>query len=94
MTHICDGRDPTCRGCDAIARRDELVREVMTTDDQLDDITRLRIWNSLATRLATPRAPRRWPIAAGVAVAAAAAVIVWLSARGPSPDLICWPSGF
>src|SRR5262245_10052658 len=59
------------------------VRRAMTFDDQLDDVTRARIWTRLATRLGQPqrRAPR-WPIAFAVgAIAAAASVALVLRGR-------------
>jgi hypothetical protein len=37
-----------------MARRHVLVREAMTAGDRLDDITRVRIWNGVAERLAAP----------------------------------------
>lgn len=78
MSHVCDGRDLTCLGCGAMARRHQLVRAAMTTDDHLDDIKRARIWNELEVRLVAP-VPRRarWPfVLAAAAVAATTAIIV------------------
>jgi ferric-dicitrate binding protein FerR (iron transport regulator) len=84
-SHVCDGRDLACLGCAAVARRHELVRTAMTEDDQLDDLTRVRIWNALEPQLAAPRAPRRIPrLAVGFgafAVAAVAVVVLVLALR-------------
>ena len=78
MSHACDGRDLSCLGCAAMARRHDTVRAAMTVDDRLDDIKRVRIWSRLAQQLDAPARRRaRWPaIAFAVAAAAAAATVV------------------
>jgi TolA-binding protein len=82
VSHTCDGRDLSCASCAALARRLDTVRAAMTTDDELDDIKRARIWTQLEDRLAAapPRRSRR-PIAIGAAAAlcaaAGAAAALW-----------------
>ena len=89
-SHVCDGRDLSCLTCAAIARRHEVVRAAMTRDDQLDDLTRVRIWNALEPQLAAPvaRASRRVPrmvVGFGAFAAAAAAVVVLVLALRDDP---------
>ena len=75
MTHACDGRDLTCLGCAAIARREAALRAALTRDDQLDDIKRAQIWARLEGRLDAPAGPRAWLRVAVIACAAVAAAI-------------------
>ncbi|HEY5936514.1 MAG TPA: hypothetical protein VIU61_17815, partial [Kofleriaceae bacterium] len=89
-SHRCDGRDLSCPSCAAIARQHEIVRVAMTRDDQLDDLTRVRIWNALEPQLAAPvaRASRRLPrfaVGFGAFAAAAAAVVVIVLALRDDP---------
>ncbi|MBA3499243.1 MAG: FecR domain-containing protein [Myxococcota bacterium] len=66
----------------------DVVRTLMTFDDQLDDIKRARIWSQLEDKLEGDVAPRarhrRWPLA--VAAVSAAAAIILLSLRGAPDD--------
>src|SRR4029077_4150234 len=61
---------------------DQLVRDVLTADDRLDDVARARVCSRLEDRIAPP-APRaaRWPFALGLAACAAAAIAVWMVRR-------------
>lgn len=83
MSHTCDGRDRSCASCAALARRLDTVRAAMTTDDELDDIKRARIWTQLEGRLAlaAPVRRSRRPVAIGAAAAmlaaAGAAAALW-----------------
>lgn len=64
-----------------------LVRTALTLDDELDDITRARIWSRLEDQLDQPPAPRaRWPIMLGVAAVAAIAVVVLVRLGGTDTD--------
>ena len=86
MSHVCDGRALSCVTCAAIARRQDIVRAVMTHDDRLDDIKRVQIWTRIEDRLAVADKPRaRWTAMAMVAVAATVVgVILVRGHRGDS----------
>lgn len=87
MSHVCDGRDPSCASCVAMARRLGAVRAAMVFDEQLDDIKRARIWTQLEDKLADSAAPRRrWPIALGVAAAAAVVAVAVTAVQPPRDD--------
>ena len=90
MSHVCDGRDPSCASCQAMARRRDTVRSAMTVDDELDDIKRARIWTQLEGRLAAdaavPVRRSRRAIAIGGAAAAAVVVAAAFVARSPHRD--------
>jgi len=81
IAHVCDGSRASCLGCAAIAKRRAELRAAMTLDEQLDDLTRARIWTRVSTRLARPQ-PIQWrrPIAA-CAFAAAAVVVTIVAVR-------------
>jgi TolA-binding protein len=66
---------------------DQVMRDVLTADDRLDDVGRARMWSRLEDRIATP-APRaaRWPFAVGFAACAAAVIAVWMVRRAPAVD--------
>jgi ferric-dicitrate binding protein FerR (iron transport regulator) len=54
---------------------DQLLRQLFTGDDQIDDVKRARIWSKLAARLEAPPVRRRWPAVAAASALAAAAVV-------------------
>jgi hypothetical protein len=97
MSHVCDGRDLSCRRCAEVGRRLETVRVAMTSDDELDDIKRARIWAQVEGKLAaaTPRRPR-WRVVVGVAAIAATAAAIGLVAWSPrsagAPRLLSIPA--
>ncbi|MCE9578247.1 MAG: FecR family protein [Deltaproteobacteria bacterium] len=86
MSHTCDRGDDACRACAAEKAQHALLRAAMTSGDRLDDITRVRIWSKLETRLAAPpiAKPRRnrAVVLGGGALAAAAAIAIVLVQRG------------
>lgn len=75
--------------------RDALVRTVMTSGEDLDDVARARMWSKIENQLEKARAaPQpatsrrgRWIAAAGIAAVAAAAVVALRGFRdGPTVD--------
>jgi hypothetical protein len=76
----------------------DMVRTLMTFDDELDDIKRARIWlqleDKLADEIAVPRR-RRWPLAtlAGAALAAAVVAIVVRMPRDRADHTLAVPAG-
>ena len=85
MSHTCDGRDLSCLGCAALARRNDTVRAAMTLDDRLDDIKRVQIWARIDESLSAPARRRSWwPAFAAVAIAGAAIVVA--VARRPATE--------
>lgn len=72
-------RDVMRDAAGAAERRDELVRVALTTDDELDDIRRSKIWTRIEDRLDDrAHAPWRWVLAGGAGALAIAAVVVLL----------------
>jgi len=76
MSHMCDGRDPSCGRCRTIARRHDSVRIAMSLGDQLDDIKQAQIWSRIQDRLAAPAPPLRRRVAVAMVAAVAAGVVI------------------
>jgi len=72
------------------------VRALMTTDENLDDVKRARLWARLEPRLLGAHAPARsrwrWALPTGGALAAAAAIAVWLGRGGDAPRALVAPA--
>jgi FecR protein/Outer membrane lipoprotein len=68
---------------------DDLLRNALTIDDELDDIRRAQAWSRIAARLPT-RTKSRWPvaIAIGCAAAAVAALVFAVMPRQPATSFI------
>jgi ferric-dicitrate binding protein FerR (iron transport regulator) len=75
------------------------IRTLMTTDDQLDDVKRARLWARLEARLPAEGAgravPSRWrlaSVAAGALLAAAAALALFVGRSGESARALVAPA--
>jgi TolA-binding protein len=71
------------------------LKTIFTTDARLDDLTRARIWNALAPKLAAPVPDRRrhWPVVACASAAAVAALLAFALVRRPTTVEHAVPAG-
>jgi TolA-binding protein len=73
---------------------DQLLRQLFTTGERIDDVARARIWSKLASQLEAPPARRRWvPVAGALAVAAAAVIVLVVAHRGDTEQRLGAPTG-
>lgn len=69
------------------------LRAIMTVDDQLDDVTRARIWSRLEDRLDARAPQRRWWGWLAVPVACAAVLVIVLARHAEPPRALEAPAG-